>query len=160
VTSVWGIHAGGPRSPFLQSGVVVPDRAGIRDLRLVGEDREATKRELTASYPDAKPGTVAAWAGVLLRFAFEPEVGDLLAHPERATQTISIGRIESDYFREAPDRHCRRVPWVARRIPRRGLSDGAHKELSARVAFFAVRNHADELAERAGGGRPEAGPRS
>ena len=135
------------------------ERAGIRDLRIVGEDREAIKRELTASYPDAKPGTVAAWAGVLMRFSFEPEVGDLLAHPERATQTVSIGRIESDYFWEAPDRHCRRVSWVARHIPRRELSEDARKELSARVAFFAVRDRADELAERVRGGRPEAGPR-
>jgi hypothetical protein len=160
VTSVWGIHAGGPRSPFLQSGVIVLERAGIRDLRLVGEDREALKRELTVSYPEAKPATVAAWAGVLLRFAFEPAVGDPLAHPERTGQTVSLGRIESDYYWEAPDRHCRRVSWVARRIPRGQLSEGARKELSARVAFFAVRHHADELAERAAGGRPEAGPRS
>src|SRR5688500_6210938 len=145
----WGIHAGGPRSPFLISGVVVLERAGIRDLRLVGEDRAAVKQELTASYPAAKAGTVAAWAGVLLRFAFEPQVGDLLAHPERATTGVSIGRVDSDYYWEAPDRHCRRVTWLVRRMPRRRLSEGAAKELSARVAFFAVRRHADELAQLA-----------
>jgi predicted Mrr-cat superfamily restriction endonuclease len=148
--AVWGIHAGGPRSPFLHSGVVVLERGGIRDLRQLGEDREAIKRELTGSYPKAKAGTVAAWAGVLLRFAFEPAVGDLVAHPERESNTVSIGRIESEYFWDAPDRHCRRVHWLARRVPRKELSEGARKELSARVAFFAIRHHADELAERVG----------
>lgn len=41
MTAVWGIHAGGPRSPFLNIGVMARQRAGIRDLRLIGEDREA-----------------------------------------------------------------------------------------------------------------------
>lgn len=151
--AVWGIHAGGPRSPFLDTGVVVLERAGIRDLHMVGEDRDAVKRELTTSYPEARVGTVAAWAGVLLRFAFEPEVGNLLVHPERATTSVSIGRIGSDYYWEAPDRHCRRVTWLVRRMPRKRLSEGAAKELSARVAFFAVRQHADELAQLAIPGR-------
>jgi hypothetical protein len=71
-TAAWGIHAGGRRSPFLQPGVVVLERAGIGDLREIGPDRGAIKAELARSYPDAKSGTIAAWAGVLLRFAFEP----------------------------------------------------------------------------------------
>lgn len=124
-------------------------RPGVRDLRLIGDDREAIKRELGASYPYAKSGTVAAWAGVLLRFAFEPMVGDLLAHPERQTNSVSIGRIESEYFWEAPDQHCRRVEWLARRVPRREFSESARKELSARVAFFVVRHHAAEVAAHA-----------
>jgi hypothetical protein len=41
VTTVWRIHAGGPRSPFLDGDVIVLERAGIRDLRLLGEDRDA-----------------------------------------------------------------------------------------------------------------------
>jgi predicted Mrr-cat superfamily restriction endonuclease len=149
MSAVWGIHAGGPRSSFLDTGVVVLERAGIRDLQLIGDDRAAIKAELTRSYPDEKPGTIAAWAGVLRRFAFEPAVGDVLAHPERATRSVSIGRVESDYYWEAPDRHCRRVRWLARRVPRSDFSDAARQELSARVAFFAVRATADEIAVRA-----------
>lgn len=149
--TVWGIHAGGPRSPFLQSNIVVLERSGIRDLRLIGKHREAIKRELGASYPDAKSETVAAWAGVLLRFAFEPTVGDLLAHPERQTNSVSIGRIESEYYWEAPDQHCRRVEWLARRVPRREFSESARRELSARVAFFVVRHHAAEVVAVAAG---------
>lgn len=145
MTAVWGIHAGGPCSPFLDTGVVVLERAGIRGLRLIGDDRAAIKTELAHHYPNEKPGTIAAWAGVLRRFAFEPSVGDLLAHPERATRSVSIGRIESDYYWEAPDRHCRRVRWLARRVPRADFSDDVRQELSARVAFFAVRKNPDEI---------------
>src|SRR4051794_33884066 len=109
VVDMWGVHAGGPRSPFLVTNVIVLERGGIEDLRLVGDDREAIKAELTTSYPQEKAGTIAVWAGVLLRFAFEPSVGDLVAHPERASRTVSIGRIASDYYWEEPDHHCRRV---------------------------------------------------
>jgi predicted Mrr-cat superfamily restriction endonuclease len=90
---------------------------------------------------------------VLLPLAFEPDLGDLLAHPERASSTVSLGRIESDYFWEARDRHCRRVSWPARRIPRQRFSAGARQELSARVAFFAVTKHADELVTHLSAGR-------
>jgi predicted Mrr-cat superfamily restriction endonuclease len=122
---------------------------GVRDLQLIGDDRAAIKAELTRSYPQEKPGTIAAWAGVLLRFGFEPAVGDLIAHPERATSSVSLGRIESDYYWEAPDRHCRRVRWLARRVPRSDFSDEARQELSARVAFFAVRAAAGDIARLA-----------
>ena len=129
--------------------MVVLERASIRDLRLVGDDRKAVKPELARSYADEKPGTIAAWAGVLRRFAYEPTVGDLIAHPERATRSVSIGRIESGYYWEAPDLHCRRVRWLARRVPRSDFSDAAQQELSARVAFFAVRATADAIARLA-----------
>lgn len=85
------------------------------------------------------------WAGVMLRFASVAEVGDVLVHPERATSTVSVGRIASDYYFEEPDRHCRRVTWLVTRYPRRELSDIARKEVSARTAFFAVRRSADEF---------------
>lgn len=87
--------------------------------------------------------------GVLRRFAFEPSIDDFLAHPERATRSVSIGHIESDYYWEAPDRHCRRVRWLARRVPRADFSDDVRRELSARVAFFAVRKNPDEIIARA-----------
>jgi predicted Mrr-cat superfamily restriction endonuclease len=145
MSAVWGIHAGQTRSLFLRTGVVVLQRAGIRDLALIGEDRHAIKAELTRSYPQAKSGTIAAWAGVLLRFAFEPDVGDVVAHPERASKSVSIGRFTSDYYWEAPDRHCRRVRWLARGLPRDDFSDRARQELSARVAFFAIRTSAGEF---------------
>lgn len=144
-TGVWGIHAGGPRSRFLDLGVIELDRPGVGDLHGIGEDREAVKRRLTASYPDEKPGTIAAWAGVLLRFAYGPALGDLVVHPERATQSISIGRVATDYVFVEPGLHRREVQWLIRRLPRARFSDLARGEMSARVAFFSVRKSASEF---------------
>ena len=87
MSAVWGIHAGGPQSPFVASGVIELDRVGVGDLHAIGEDRAAIKRRLAGSFPDARPGTIAAWAGVLLRFAYGPHVGDLVVHPERPMLT-------------------------------------------------------------------------
>jgi predicted Mrr-cat superfamily restriction endonuclease len=149
--AAWGIHAGRPRSAFLDTGVLLLERSGVRDLSEIGPDRATIKAELARSYPDAKDGTIAAWTGVLLRFAFEPQVGDLVVHPERESSTVSVGRITSAYYWEAPGRHCRQVSWsVYRRVPRRDFSDGALREISARPAFFAVRKNAAEFERMTG----------
>jgi len=127
------------------TNVVELDRPGVGNLQAIGDDRAAVKRRLALSYPDERPGTIAAWAGVLLRFAYGSELGDFVVHPERATQTVSIGRIIGDYRFTEPGLHQRDVTWLIRRRSRAQLSDGARKDLSARVAFFAVRGSADEF---------------
>jgi predicted Mrr-cat superfamily restriction endonuclease len=130
---------------FLGSGAIELDRPGVGDLRAIGEDRDAIKRRLAASYPDEKPGTIAAWAGVLLRFAYGPDVLDLVVHPERATQSVSIGRIVTGYDFVEPGLHRREVQWLVRRHPRAQFSDLARGEMSARVAFFSLRKSAGEF---------------
>lgn len=150
MTQVWGIHAAGGRSPFLASGVLELDRPGVGDLRDIGEDRDAIKSLLSGSYPDAKPGTIAAWAGVLLRFAYGPALGDVVVHPERASQSVSIGRIVSGYQFAEPDLHRREVRWLVRRAPRARFSDAARQEISARVAFFSVRESTTEFLDLLG----------
>ena len=145
MTAMWGIHADAPRSAFLATGVIVLERGGIGDLHAIGEDRDAFRRRLGASHPDAKAEAVSVWASALMRFGFAAGVGDVVVHPERASGSISVGRIDSDYYFEEPDRHCRRVAWLVRRFPRADLSDVARREVSARAAFFAVRHSADEI---------------
>lgn len=103
------------------------------------------KEILQASYPDESWHTVAAWAGVLLRFAFHASIGDIVIHPERESRTISVGRIETDYEFGAPDLHLRKVTWLVRRIPRDQFSRGARQQASNRLAFFEVLEHADEF---------------
>jgi predicted Mrr-cat superfamily restriction endonuclease len=151
MAAVWGIHAGGQRSPFLASNVLELDRPGVGDLRVLGADRRAIKRKLAASYPNEKPGTIAAWAGVLLRFAYGPAIGDLVVHPERATQSVSIGRIAGEYRFSEPGLHQREVAWLVRRCPRAQFSESARKDISTRVAFFAIRDSAEEFVDRTAG---------
>lgn len=145
MSNAWGIHAGGPRSPFLTAGVIELDRPGVGDLGSVGNDRAAVKRRLLEAYPETKPGTIAAWTGVLLRFAFDPELGDLVIHPERDTRSVSLGRISGTYEYLEPGIHRRTVTWVVRRHPRDDFSKAARQELSTRQAFFVVRRTAPEF---------------
>lgn len=144
---VWGIH-GLPRSDFIALGAVMLERPGSGDLARLGNDRAALKRRLAGAYPLESAGTVAAWAGVLRRFAFEPEVGDLVVHPDRRSRTLSVGRIASDYQWKAnggSDMHVRRVTWLRTRLPRDRLSAQARAAISARVAFFEIKRATHEL---------------
>ncbi len=42
-TSMWGIHAGGPRSTFLSSGVILL-WSDVGDVHGIGSDRDELKR--------------------------------------------------------------------------------------------------------------------
>lgn len=152
-TSMWGIHAGGPRSTFLSSGVILL-WSDVGDVHGIGHDRDELKRRLSLAHPDAKAGALPVHAGVLLLFAYGPDVGDVVVHPERASRTVSIGRIDSDYFFEEPDHHCRHVTWLLRRYPRDKLSDVARKEVSSRRAFFALHRSIDKFLALVPAGKP------
>jgi predicted Mrr-cat superfamily restriction endonuclease len=68
-----------------------------------------SRRSAGASYPDREQtpdGTVVVWTTVLLRFAFGPEVGDLVVHADPKSRTVSIGRITSAYRFEASHVSC------------------------------------------------------
>ena len=145
--AIWGIH-GLPLVDFIALGAVMLERPRSGDLGSLGDDRAALKRRLATAYPGESAGTIAAWAGVLRRFAFEPRVGDLLFHPDRRSRTVSIGRIAGDYRWEAnggSDVHVRRVTWLRTAVPRDRLSDEAAAAISARVAFFEIKRATDEL---------------
>lgn len=68
---------------MVRDGAIALERSGIGDLQAVGYDRATVQRRLHEAYLDEKEGTVRAWTTVLLRFAFEPQLGDLVATPTR-----------------------------------------------------------------------------
>ena len=107
------------------------------------------KAALAEAYADAKPRAIPVWAGVLLRFAFEMEPGDLVVHPCKADSTLSFGRVAGDYRWDAeapPDnRHRRPVDWIETGVPRMLFSDSARYELGSSITLFRVRRNADEL---------------
>ncbi len=55
------------------------------------------KAALAAAYPDVRPRAVSVWAGILLRFAFALQPGDLVVHPYRPDATVAIGRVTGGY---------------------------------------------------------------
>jgi restriction system protein len=86
---------------------------------------------------------------VLLRFAFEMRVGDLVVHPCKADSTLSFGRVTGEYRWDAgapPDnRHRRAVEWLEVGVPRMVFSESARNELCSAITLFRVRRNADEL---------------
>ena len=113
VEAMWGIHSDRPEVDFVDAGFVAIGWMAMPDLRGVGDDRDAMKAALAAAYPDASPRALSAWAGMLLRFAFEMRPGDLVVHPDKAERTVSVGRVDGDYRFEprAPDlRHRYAAP--------------------------------------------------
>jgi restriction system protein len=164
---MWGIHNVRPDVSFVDSGFVAIGWMAMPDLRRVGDDRDAMKAALAAAYPDAGPRALAAWAGMLLRFAFEMRPGDLVVHPDKRERTVGVGRIASDYrFDEgAPDlRHRRDVTWLATGAPRTLFSKGALYEIGSSLTLFRVRRNAGEFAALAPGEavplRPQGGLRA
>jgi predicted Mrr-cat superfamily restriction endonuclease len=150
-TVAWGIHPLGPGHDFIKAAVIALDRPRIGSLHDIGEDRDAMKGALRRSYPDEPDGTIAAWAGVLLLFGFAASGGDFVVHPNKANRTLAFGRLDGDYYFDESNLHCRRVRWTVTGVPRDAFSDEAKKTVSARTAFFRVRE-TDEferwLAER------------
>jgi len=117
-------------------------------MRAIGEER--LKRRLASAYPDAKTGRSRPGPAFFCASPSDPSTGPL-GHPERATSSVSVGRIAGEYYFAEPGLHCRTVSWLAATcLPRCELSDVARRELSARVAFFAVRESASKVELHAG----------
>lgn len=148
MTRIWGIHSDQPDLDLIGDGFVAIGWDEIGDLTALGPDKDALKALIAESYPDAKPGAIPVWAGVLLRFAFEVETGDLVIHPHKPDSTLSFGRVTSDYYYDAAAEvhpHRRRVEWLATGIPRAQFSKTARYEVGSAVTLFRVKTHADEF---------------
>lgn len=147
--AIWGIHNAKREIDFVDAGfVAIGWNALGRDLREIGDDRDDVKAALAEAYPDAKPRAIPVWAGILLRFAFEMRLDDLIVHPSKADSTLSFGRIASGYRFEpsAPShRHRRDVEWLETDVPRAALSESARYELGSAITLFRVRRHAGEV---------------
>lgn len=147
MTRIWGIH--NDQSLDLVTGSFVS--IGWSDLGdLSGQifDRQTLKELLASTYPEAKAGAIPVWAGILTRFMYEMKVGDLVVSPDKATRTINIGRISSDYYYDSmasihPNR--RKVEWLKLSIPRSDLPASALNEIGSAITLFEVRRHTDVI---------------
>jgi restriction system protein len=145
---MWGIHNDKPQFDFVGDGYISLGWSAIGDLRDVGNDKEAMKATVAAAYPDAKPGAIPVWAGLLLRFAFEMQRGDVVVFPYKADSTLNFGKVDSDYFWEASasdNRHRRKVTWLRTGVPRAEFTKSARYEIGSAVTLFKVKNHAAEF---------------
>jgi restriction system protein len=148
--SVWGIHAGrtgDADSLFLKNNVVAIGWHEMGDMSKVPCERETFKAAVAKAYPQAKPGAVPNYAGQLLRFVCEMQVGDLVLYPSKQDRLIHFGRIQGGYV-YAPQvsqgyPNQRTVKWV-RAVPRTEFSQGALYELGSAMSLFQVKTYADE----------------
>ena len=93
MSTMWGIHNDQiPAAELLAGQFVSIGWNEIDDVREIGNDQTALKAALAAANPDAKPGALPVWAGVLRRFAFEMSEGDLVVAPSKQAPVFKIGR--------------------------------------------------------------------
>lgn len=146
--TLWGIHNDQPDLDLIGGEFVSIGWHQLGDLHPYEGARDLLKKALVDAFPEAKAGAIPVWAGVLHRFAFEMNIGDLVIAPNKADRTLSFGRIESDYYWDSdadvhPNR--RRVTWLATGVPRVLFSQAARNEIGSAVTLFRVKRYAHEF---------------
>lgn len=117
------------------------------DMSALGS-AEAIKSHLSITYQNAKPSTVANWAGQVNGFLRRISVGDLIAVPLKSTPSVAFGRVTSDaaYVADGPDsmKHQRSVVWINDSVPRSEISQDILYSLGAFMTVCRIaRNDAE-----------------
>ena len=122
--TLWMVRAGRRgegENDALTAGVVGIGWPEVGDLTQIASTEEI-RTHLNVTYPDAKPSTLANWAGQIGAFRFRMQVGDLVALPLKSAPAVAFGRLSGGY-RYVEDavgamRHQRSVEWISDGIPR------------------------------------------
>lgn len=146
MNKMWGIHNDAIGAELVEKGFISIGWEEIPDLRTIGDDRERLKDLVRRTYTNIKPGAVPVWAGVLYRFGFEMQRGDLVVAPYRPDSTLNFGVVDGPYeyddrVRRHPHRH--KVKWIRTGVARGLFPQAALYEIGAAVTLFQVRKHAD-----------------
>lgn len=162
MAALWGIHNNRPDLELVENGFVSIGWSGVGDLAAIGDDKDALKARVAEVFPDAKPGAIPVWAGVLRRFAFEMQIGDHVVYPHKPDSTINICRVTGPYTYHAGERHPHRrtVEWLRTGIPRTRFSQAARNEIGSAVTMFKVKTNVDEFRAVLSGppSQPDPGP--
>jgi restriction system protein len=158
---IWGIH-NDQSLDLVEGSFVSIGWSELGDLSGQTFDRASLKERLASAFPEAKAGALPVWAGVLSRFMYDIEIGDLVVSPDRKTRTINIGRIAGGhYFDTAATTHPNRrsVEWLKTNIPRSDLPVTALNEIGAAITLFEVRRHKEVIESLLQGVLPDQKPR-
>lgn len=148
MTAMWGVHNDHPDLDLIANEFISVGWDDMGDLGAIGSDKDVMKGRLAATRPNAKPGAIPVWAGVLLRFGHEMRPGDLVIYPYKPDSTLNFARIEGDYYYDpaAPThRHRRKVTWLRTGVPRAEFSKGARYGVGSAITVFRVKTHAHEF---------------
>jgi 5-methylcytosine-specific restriction protein B len=146
--ATWGIHNDIPAiDPRADNAVRIGwDEMG--DLSTIAPTRDAFKASLAEKMPGISDEKIPSNAGTLYRFVHTVQIGDMIVCPERANNTLDIGRVSGSYeFHPESEvhKHWRPVTWVRTGVPRSELSEPAQNEISSATTLFSVRTAEDEL---------------
>lgn len=160
IGQLWGIHIpASVGSEPIDRGFVGLGWRKMGDITQIPPNREAFKNRVQSAYPDAKPGAIPVWAGVLYRFVHEMSVGDGIVYPSKTDRMINLGMVTGpcEYHPVAAHEEtlCRRpVAWRAH-IPRSSFSQAALYEIGSALTLFQVANNADEFLGAFSGHAPQ-----
>jgi restriction system protein len=146
LSNMWGIHNDALGAELFEEGFISIGWEEMPDLRTVGDDRARMKEAVAAAYPSAKAGAIPIWAGVMLRFAFEMQLGDVVVAPYRADSTLNFGVVDGQYeYHEELNRHPhrRRVRWMRTGVARALFPQTVLYEVGSAVTLFQVRTSAE-----------------
>jgi 5-methylcytosine-specific restriction protein B len=95
--ATWGIHNDIPAiDPRADNAVRIGwDEMG--DLSTIAPTRDAFKASLAEKMPGISDEKIPSNAGTLYRFVHTVQIGDMIVCPERANNTLDIGRVSGSY---------------------------------------------------------------
>lgn len=141
---MWGIHNDALSSELVEEGFVSIGWDAIPDIRSIGNDRELLKLTLERAHPEAKAGAIPVWAGILRRFAFEMQKGDMVIAPHKADSTLNFGVVTGDYEYHAGLQvhpHRRTVRWMKTGVSRGLFPQKALYEIGSAMTLFRVKKN-------------------
>jgi len=153
ISRVWGVHMGehvGNRP--LDEGYVAIGWSALGDPRQYA-DRETIKAALAEHYPDKKAGSRPVDAGILYRFAYEMQAGDIVVYPSKHDRMVNIGRFTGtfDHIADDPDDYPnhRGVEWILH-LPRNEFGQSVLNEIGAFITVFLIQRSADTFLGKLG----------
>lgn len=145
---MWGVHNDQPQLDLVDNGFISIGWSEMGDLSALGNDKDAMKAKVAATYPDGKPGAVPGTAGTLLSFVYRMRVGDLVVYPHKPDSTLNFGRIDGEYTYDLAlplHRNRRAVTWLKTGVPRTTFTEPARFEVGSAITIFRVKKHLQEF---------------
>lgn len=145
---VWGLHNDVLTTELIDGSFTSIAWDAMGDLSLIPGGREELKKKLSRITPEESHKAIPIWAGMLLRFRDEIQIGDVIVAPYKPDSTINIGIVQSDYEYDATaatHRHRRRVQWKKIGLSRTIFTQPALYEIGSAITLFKVSKNTHEF---------------
>lgn len=142
MTTMWGIHNDHFGHELVEDGFVSIGWEGVGDVTRIGNDPAQLRAAVATANPTAKPGAIPVWAGMLRRFAYDVQIGDLVVAPRKVDSTLNFGVVEGPYEYHADvakHPHRRRVRWLRTGVARSVFPQEVLYEVGSALTLFQVR---------------------